>query len=186
MADALENGAGYVRRLYQGQILHRAIERHYSSTLDTWTSERHANCDCSCPDCLRNYSNRSLHRLLDWRLALDLAELTLGRPLDEERWLGTAGEAASVFALLCRSAHLDIQVRDADSLVALVNDRGKALILSYPLWHPREGLANVRQQDAALALKADFGAQLSYEFVDLRDLHALPHKYILALRDPLS
>ena len=114
MADALENGAGYVRRLYQGQILHRAIERHYSSTLNSWTSERHANCDCSCPDCLRNYSNRSLHQLLDWRLALDLAELTLGRPLDEERWLGAAGEAASVFASLCRSAHLDIQVRDAE------------------------------------------------------------------------
>ena len=59
MADALENGAGYVRHLYQADLLQAAIERHYESVLDPkvpghWTGASHAGCDRSCPDCLRN------------------------------------------------------------------------------------------------------------------------------------
>jgi DEAD/DEAH box helicase domain-containing protein len=57
------------------------------------------------------------------------------------------------------------------------------LILSHPLWHPREGLANPKQQDAALELKAQFGAALNYDFVDIRELRTRPHKFIVSLQD---
>ena len=39
-------------------------------------SEEHASeCASSCYDCIRDYSNQSVHSLLDWRLGLDLARL---------------------------------------------------------------------------------------------------------------
>ena len=182
MADALENGAGYVRRLYEPRILHRAIETHYRARHEQWTDQRHSQCDRSCPDCLWNYGNRSLHRLLDWRLALDVTELVLGIPLKEERWLRDANQSAVTFAGLCQSADLEVEVQDAGSLVALVHRDNKALILSHPLWHPREGLANPKQQDAALELKDKFGVALNYRFVDIRELRTRPHKFIVSFQ----
>jgi DEAD/DEAH box helicase domain-containing protein len=181
LADALENGAGYVRRLHEDDILRNALEAHYESVKAVWLSERHARCDTSCPDCLRSYSNRSTHRLLDWRLALDMAEVVLGKELDVSRWLGTAERDARTFAKLCAGAGLNVDVRQTDTLTSIVSDAGKALILSHPLWHKKEGWADVRQVDAALALKAEIGPKLEYSFVDIRQLHTRPHQYLVEL-----
>ena len=42
------------------------------------TADRHAHaCFTSCPDCLRSYSNLAYHGVLDWHLAIDMAELAL-------------------------------------------------------------------------------------------------------------
>jgi len=42
-------------------------------------------CDSSCYRCLRDYSNRSWHPLLDWRMSTDLLNLVRGRTVDVER-----------------------------------------------------------------------------------------------------
>ena len=34
-------------------------------------------CEASWPDCLRDYANLARHCILDWRLAVDMARLTL-------------------------------------------------------------------------------------------------------------
>ena len=40
------------------------------------TSKGHEEgCTSSCYDCIRDYSNQSVHQLLDWRLGLDIARL---------------------------------------------------------------------------------------------------------------
>ena len=55
------------------------------------------NCDSSCQNCLRNYSNRGSHSSLDWRLALDMAEISLGIKLNENRWFNYSTIVANNF-----------------------------------------------------------------------------------------
>lgn len=78
-ADTLENGAGYAVELSGRARILSVLETLLGDVADRWASPDHAICDSSCPDCLRSWDNRHLHSLLDWRLALDLAELALGR-----------------------------------------------------------------------------------------------------------
>lgn len=44
--------------------------------------ESHGECTSSCYDCLRDYYNQNHHGLLNWRLALDLAQLAKDSSLD--------------------------------------------------------------------------------------------------------
>ena len=39
------------------------------------SDEHSSECSTSCYDCIRDYSNQSVHGLLDWRLGLDIAQL---------------------------------------------------------------------------------------------------------------
>lgn len=180
MADNLENGAGYVRRLFDEGVLRRAVQRHYDSVKPKWNGLRHSGrCDQSCPDCLRNYSNRRQHKDLDWRLALDMAELFLGLPLETGRWLDGAEQMARRFSALCEAGHAATGVRQEGGLWAVTSDAHQALILCHPLWHPQEGLAVDAQHNAKLALMQD---GYTCEFVDVRELHNKPNKYLLSLQ----
>lgn len=182
LADTLENGAGYARRLSEPGVLSAAILAHYETNKLKWSEPGHADrCDRSCPDCIRSYSNRRQHRLLDWRLALDMAELFLGLPLDTSRWLGGAKDQAERFAILCQQVQIPAEVRPAGALWAVVSESGKALILSHPLWHIRDGLISDTQAEA----KYDLGGDLNCEFIDLRDLEVHAPAYMLKLRDAL-
>lgn len=180
MADTLENGAGYSRRLFEPGFLRQAVSKHYANQRAKWGNEEHAGrCDRSCPDCLRNYSNRRLHRLLDWRLALDMAELFLEEPLDTSRWLAQSQRQAERFKALCELAGIGVQVRQAAGLWALVSTTNRALILSHPLWHVREGLAS----DAQINAKLDLGYEVRSDFVDIRDLDTHATAYLQKLRE---
>ncbi|MEJ6791073.1 DEAD/DEAH box helicase [Brevundimonas sp. BR2-1] len=178
MADTLENGAGYVRQLFEGDgVLRRAVAKHYGTLQAQWSEPRHASrCDRSCPDCLRNYSNRRQHKLLDWRLALDMAELFLGLPLDHGRWLARAPELAEQFARQCETSGVSVSVSKAAGLTA-VTSAGQALVLGHPLWHVRDGLATDEQANAKHAL----GDGVNCRFTDIRDLANRPNEYILSL-----
>lgn len=180
MADTLENGAGYVRQLYEGEgVLRQAVQKHYDTLKAQWSEPRHAErCDRSCPDCLRSYSNRRQHKLLDWRLALDMAELFLGLPLDLNRWFSSAPAAAERFTRQCAASGVETSLETAEGLT-VIRSGGQALVLCHPLWHPREGLANDRQINAKLAL----GAGTACRFVDIRDLAGRPAGYVLSLME---
>lgn len=180
MADNLENGAGYARRLFEEGVLERAVRRHYEDEKLQWGEPRHAGrCDRSCPDCLRNYSNRRQHKDLDWRLALDMAELFLGVDLDLSRWLGGAQEIAERFEALCVVSGLAVKLHKEEGLWAVSGPSKRALILSHPLWHPQEGLASDAQINAMLALRH---AGFNCEFADIRDFHTYPSKFRLRLQ----
>ena len=82
IADSLENGAGYARHLGSPEVLRRVVETVVDEIGAKMETPRHdAACDASCPDCLRSYDNRFIHPHLDWRLALDLAQLAKGDAL---------------------------------------------------------------------------------------------------------
>ena len=180
VADTLENGAGYVRRIFDVDRLAELLKRHYEDLEHSWTAPNHVSCDRSCHDCLRNYQNRFNHALLDWRLALDLAEIALGRTLSEDRWLKQAPDIGQRFVKLCEMNGIDAWLEQAGRLVAVVRDGPMALVLGHPLWHEREGLACDPQRDAKLELQERHGAQVACRFVDIREFQQRPQKYIVA------
>jgi DEAD/DEAH box helicase domain-containing protein len=182
IADALENGAGYVRHLNDEVRLGTLLRKHYQDERDAWGSENHRDCDRACPDCLRNYGNRFIHSQLDWRLALDLAEITIGEPMDESRWLSRSGLLGERFVENCARNDLVVDCVDADQLKAVVKDGKQAFVLSHPLWHFREGLANDKQLEAKFALEEKFGASIHCEFVDIREFEQHPQKFMVELQ----
>jgi DEAD/DEAH box helicase domain-containing protein len=182
LADALENGAGYARQASIPTNFRAWLEAHHDRELARWSDPSHArDCDRSCPDCLRNYGNRFTHGLLDWRLALDLAGLALGKPLDLRRWInGPDDPAIRAFADYCRDTGLGVAVEHHASLPCIVHD-GKAIIAGHPLWHTAEGLAQRVQLDAMESVRAKHGATLDVFLVDARDLAIRPSTYLLRL-----
>ena len=181
LADSLENGAGYARRLYDEKRMEGLLRDYYNSVKVTWESSNHADCDLSCPDCLRNYGNRMTHHLLDWRLALDMAEVTLRLELNEDRWLGQAEGLAATFSGLCQASEMNVKPEGAATLIAVVLQGSRALVLCHPLWHRREGLATPHQLEAKDALRSRHGAGLHVDFCDIRQLANRPQQYMLQL-----
>jgi DEAD/DEAH box helicase domain-containing protein len=181
LADALENGAGYTRHIYREDVLREMIERYYLDVTVDWQSELHKDCDVACPDCLRNYTNRTMHALLDWRLALDMAELILGVPVDESRWLQHSERLAMRFADLGKQYEYDFQVVEADSLHAITHGQAEPIILCHPLWHNRENLASDRQLNAMYALQSKMKDKKAVHFVDIREFGKRPQKYFRQL-----
>jgi hypothetical protein len=83
LSDSLENGAGYCSQFAQPAELERLL--HFVANPDgaflgEILAPHHSsvdNCQTSCPDCLRDYANLAWHSILDWRLAVDMAQLAL-------------------------------------------------------------------------------------------------------------
>lgn len=81
LADTLENGAGFSTHLASVSEFPKFITR-IETLIAEWEHDDHSkNCSASCYKCLRDYANMRYHALLDWRLAKDLFEVSLGRPL---------------------------------------------------------------------------------------------------------
>lgn len=194
IADALENGAGYASWASVPTNFREALEGYLDGdegmpgVSEKWQVGLHGkNCDKSCPDCLRNYSNRFTHGLLDWRLALDLAELALGRELDTTRWIGVpegyedGREDAAAFAMkaFCEKAGLEVGIEYANDLTALVSGP-KALVLGHPLWHTASGLWQPQQVEAEKELRAR--GVSDPVFVDVRDFRLRLAHYYLQLK----
>jgi DEAD/DEAH box helicase domain-containing protein len=181
LADTLENGAGYARRLFDAKRLQSLAEEHYQKVAANWSDPRHADCDRSCPDCLRNYGNRFIHGLLDWRLALDMAELFIGTPLSLRRWLDEAEPTARRFQKLCAANSMTVEVSKAGKLWS-VGVRGKlSFVIGHPLWHHRDALVHDWQLDAREELMAVQGRRTQVRFVDVRELGSNPQRYIVEL-----
>jgi DEAD/DEAH box helicase domain-containing protein len=180
IADALENGAGYSRWASDPTNLRTALQNYYDVVAPKWRDKKHAgSCDRSCPDCLRNYANRFSHGILDWRLALDLADLVLGNGLDETYWIGSAAEAAAIkaFTKMGQDIGTRIEERYAAELAVMASGN-RALVLSHPLWHTMEGYLQPRQIEAQKQLQNE-GFQS--EFVDMRDFASRMASYYLKL-----
>jgi hypothetical protein len=82
ISDSLENGAGYSS--YFGtptsaeNLLRFVLGQNGGSFHGPLVGPAHAQvCLTSCPDCLRDFGNLAYHNILDWRLGLDLARLSL-------------------------------------------------------------------------------------------------------------
>jgi DEAD/DEAH box helicase domain-containing protein len=182
LADAAENGAGYMRHVFNNDSLRDVLLDHYEKQIEKWTKKSHMDCDVSCADCLRNYTNRMSHRHLDWRLALDVSEIALGLPLDESRWLGRGDRACSLFLELCNQYDFEgIEHEKFGGLDCLV-DQSTAILLNHPLWHHKEGHFNSTQEAAQLELRAKHPSVEPF-FVDIRDFIRNPQIYIQKFGD---
>lgn len=135
LADALENGAGYARHLGQAEALKGVLDRVLGEIRETtFEAPRHASaCDSSCPDCLRSYDNLLLHPYLDWRLALDLAEVAAGRPLTASRWFDRAKAMVDAFYAAFDDGELE-RHNVAGLEVVRSQATGRVAIFGHPLW----------------------------------------------------
>jgi len=187
LADALENGAGYARQLSQPDRMVEVLEAMRAGAGPRLESAQHRrNCDSSCPDCLRSYDNRFLHSLLDWRLALDAADIAAGAPLDTTRWLLAQEEEAEAFARSIGSVRLPIMARPAGPLMSLyAPSTGSILVLTHPLWRGINELAHWSepQRQAVDAILAE-GTEAAIDFVDLWQLRRSPEKVFVKLARP--
>jgi DEAD/DEAH box helicase domain-containing protein len=180
LADALENGAGYARWASDPANLERAIREYHGVVSGKWEAANHAHdCDRSCPDCLRNYGNRFSHGILDWRLALDLADLVLGKPLPLERWIEDAElKSVQAFIKFCADAGMQVEQRYAGGLSCVCLGQ-KALVLGHPLWHVDPGYLQPQQVQARDELRLD---GVVAEFVDARHFSTRMANYYLRLQ----
>jgi DEAD/DEAH box helicase domain-containing protein len=163
LADTLENGAGYASELGSSDRLLAVVTRLADSLGDQWHAEPHAACDSSCPDCLRAYDNRHLHPFLDWRLALDVADLCLGRDLKTDRWLSLGPPTAAQFVATFGEPLGSAEVGEAHGLT-YVRSGSRAVLLTHPLWRADQAGWSDQQRAAVSALSADGLA------VDVRDV----------------
>ncbi|MCZ7666525.1 MAG: DUF1998 domain-containing protein [Chloroflexi bacterium] len=84
IADTLQNGAGYSSYLGQPKVFRALIEYMLDEGQDGYQMPQHGGkdgpCGSACYDCLKDYGNMAYHGLLNWRLAMDMAQLILIQP----------------------------------------------------------------------------------------------------------
>jgi DEAD/DEAH box helicase domain-containing protein len=165
IADALENGAGYATHLGKPEVLDATLSRVFDQLQPGWEAERHAReCDASCPDCLRNYDNRRLHPYLDWRLALDVAELAVGRPLTTSRWLDRAPYLTNAFT---QAFELE-QVAAGPLCGARDEESGRVAFFGHPLWRLDAAYFTEEQAEAqAATLKSGASESRAFDLLTL-------------------
>jgi DEAD/DEAH box helicase domain-containing protein len=173
LADRLENGAGYAPELARPENIRRILMGIVNDLVLAYESDSHATCSESCPDCLRSYDNRRLHGLLDWRLALDVAELAVGRQLPMHRWIPRSSRLAGNFSRAYGQA-LPITVDEVEGFsVVTRSDRKAAAIVGHPLWLPEQSLWNNQQRLVAKAVND----QLEVDSVEFTDPFMLERKH---------
>jgi DEAD/DEAH box helicase domain-containing protein len=179
VADATDNGAGYSTRLAEPAILESVFRRIGSEIADSFVKDGHRRrCDSSCHDCLRSYDNRRLHVYLDWRLALDVAELAAGRPLDEARWLDLVPTRADLLGELP-----GLTSSPAGELRAVASqETSRAAIIGHPLWRCDRAYWNATQVAAQQALQGE-GVEMVEAF-DAFTLVRWPENIVAWLRQP--
>ncbi|MGW4676930.1 DEAD/DEAH box helicase [Micromonospora taraxaci] len=172
LADTLENGAGYATLLGDPQFFAKVLESALDDLGAMWRSRHHAEeCTASCPDCLRSFDNQRIHGALDWRLALDMAELGLGRPVDWERWLSRTEPLVAGF--MNSFTPVGIQHHEAEGIAVLAHSGSrKAVILRHPLWRPEPELRTPRHERVATWVTEELGYRI--EQGDLFELDRNP------------
>ena len=171
VADALENGAGYATEL-GSKLLSELLERIDAMGESQWSDLSHQTCGSSCPDCLRSWDNRFDHPRLDWRLALDVNDLALGRPLDHGRWAPTATRNLETFASTWGESLPSLGIESFNDLSVLRSERN-AVILGHPLWSRTPG-RRTESQEAALASLSLPAERVHFE--DWRQLVRFPNE----------
>lgn len=154
LADSSDNGAGYATRLAEPTVMANVFARIQDDLAQTFEQHsQNSNCQSSCPDCLRNYNNQALHPYLDWRLALDLADLAAGGDLSPQRWFGRAEGEVQNFA---EAFHL-IPMALGPLHGAMDVMTGRVAFFGHPLWRLDEDYwleEQVEARDAAAGMSA--------------------------------
>lgn len=146
LADTLDNGAGYATHLGSEAVFPQLMAELDKVISDDLESPRHASCDSSCPDCLRDWSNRAYHPLLDWRLAVELARILRGKPTDPSRWLHEERAATYAYARA-----FSAEAAELGGGVSCIEDEFGVIVIANPLeahWRGPSTFLTDRQDEA--------------------------------------
>lgn len=138
--ERLENGAGYCNYLSGRKypdVPQKAIINPLLPGGDIYShlvSEDHANeCATSCYDCIRDYTNQSVHGLLDWRLGLDLAKLAADGDtmidFTSEYW---KDHLHTTIQLILTSRGYSVSA--VEGTLRATNDDGNDIVVVHPFW----------------------------------------------------
>lgn len=167
LADTAENGAGYAVELGRPELFTQMLKSALVELRTAWESDEHAEkCDTSCPDCLRSYNNSRVHALLDWRLALDMLELSVGESLAVSRSLPKNGEWMDVAAKAMGDSSFEV----IEGVPAIVRNKA-CVLLRHPLWRSEQSF---QSESLRLATRA---AEKLYRTVanqDIREFRSNP------------
>lgn len=168
ISDSLENGSGLTKIISDRERFLLAIREHRNAV--NWFDPIHSNsCDSSCANCLRTYGNISNHHLLDWRLAIDVADLILGDGLDFKIWQDGAVKLADAFVANINNKQTDYTLKSktlSNGFPVIWNTATyQAILVSHPLWHNE--ILNETQIN--LQFEAfDIAENIKLEFIDVR------------------
>lgn len=139
VSDSLENGAGYSTHLGDPTRLQALLQfmlgQPDPSFYDGIALAPHEHeCDSSCHRCLREFGNMPYHPILDWRLAFDVARLSLdvNAPIDfsPPYWIAYLQRVSTVY--FNRIGYTAINVGGLPA--ARDPARNRCTILVHPLW----------------------------------------------------
>ncbi len=144
LSDTLENGAGYSTHLGApsefAALLQDMLAPSMLGMFQTMArpDDHGVVCQTSCHECMRDYGNLAYHSILDWRLAIDMARLSLNAaaPIDftPAHWIGVADHAAArIHAAMPGSTRTTLAGLEA------VVAGGRATVIIHPLWDGRQG-----------------------------------------------
>ncbi|WP_137293553.1 DEAD/DEAH box helicase [Nocardioides dongxiaopingii] len=125
LADSLENGAGYARRLADNMDTLLDLTQEYASNLSSHGNE---TCDSSCYSCLRDYTNSRWHPVLDWRLAADMTNMLLNEAIEFDRYRSRDERAVTALA-----DDFGYAADLGGALPALQNSSGTTVVFYHPL-----------------------------------------------------
>ena len=150
LMENLQNGAGYTD--YLGAANHmsdvfKGFLGPKSKLIINLTSPEHVdNCDSSCYDCLRDYSNLLIHKMLNWRLGLDLNRIAMDEhfvpSLLDEYWKPLCIKA---FKGLQMARGGNVSWKEATDTFVITENEGPTHFLAHPLWSDHK-IETVRSQ----------------------------------------
>lgn len=108
--DTVAGGAGHVRRLLNSTILSKVFSSAHNAMA-------HCNCDTSCYNCLRSYSNQRRHQDLDRRLAQEFLSSFLGEATELK-----LREQKEVNEINLLSDGLNVKTEDYAYIFSLLDD----------------------------------------------------------------
>jgi len=138
ISDKLDNGAGYADKLSEPEQIDLILGFIKDQTKQDWEGLAHQKCDSSCHNCLRTYENRRVHGKLNWKLALDMAEIASGTDFDTNRWFNKLEDKIHNFIDNFGSMFGDkkVELFKSSGLYGLINQTDKtAVIFTHPLWN---------------------------------------------------
>jgi DEAD/DEAH box helicase domain-containing protein len=181
VTDSLENGSGLTKIISEPERFLDVVNEHRKNV--NWAAESHStSCDLSCAMCLRTYQNINNHHLLDWRLALDVADLIAGEPPTLDRWTDDIRKFTNAFVEHMEEAHsdelrLEVHFFNVEEFtLPLIFDPAtkKAVFLGHPLWHQK--IHNDIQEQFELEAE-DIDERLKISWEDFRKFRDMPFYY---------
>jgi DEAD/DEAH box helicase domain-containing protein len=186
ISDSLENGSGLTKIISDREKFLLAIREHRSGEKAVkWFDSTHSNsCDSSCANCLRTYGNISNHHMLDWRLAIDVADLILGKDLELNIWQVEAIKLANSFVNNINKKQTDYTLKykilSKGFPIIWNTATHKAILVSHPLWHHEK--LNQIQEDMKYEALLDIAENIKLEFIDVRLFRERPFEQEFLLK----